>query len=295
LGTLASYLPGQLVGGAFRAQYILCKTEDIASETPVEEDNYVAALEFAESNGADVATSSLSYSDWYTQADMNGVTAVTSIAVNIAASHGMHCCTAAGNAGHDDDPTTSRLGAPADGLRVLTCGSVNFEGLLSSFSSDGPSADGRTKPELLARGRNTITIAYDNTTDFVAASGTSLSTPLLAGAVACLTQAHPTWTPDQMRQALMSTASRANNPDPLFAEGYGIVNAAAAAAVIFCGTADFNNDGDYGTDADIEAFFACLAGTCCPACGTSDFNADGDFGTDQDIEAFFRVLAGGNC
>jgi hypothetical protein len=62
-----------------------------------------------------------------------------------------------------------------------------------------------------------------------------------------------------------------------------------------CGSADFNGDGDLGTDADIEAFFACLAGSCCPACGSADFNADGDIGTDADIEAFFRVLAGGAC
>jgi hypothetical protein len=62
-----------------------------------------------------------------------------------------------------------------------------------------------------------------------------------------------------------------------------------------CGSSDFNADGDFGTDQDIEAFFACLAGQCCPDCGSGDFNADGDFGTDQDIEAFFRVLAGGTC
>ena len=64
-----------------------------------------------------------------------------------------------------------------------------------------------------------------------------------------------------------------------------------------CGSADFNLDGDFGTDQDIEAFFACLSGLCCATCdpGGSDFNRDGDFGTDQDIEAFFRVLAGGTC
>ena len=297
LGTLAAHLPGQLVGAAYRASYILCKTEDISSETPVEEDNYVAALEFAELHGADVVTSSLSYSDWYTQAQMNGVTAVTSIAVNLATANGMHCCTAAGNAGHDEDPQTSRLGAPADALRVITCGSVNFQNLLSTFSSDGPSADGRIKPEVLARGRNTHTISPNDTTSLVTASGTSLSTPLVAGAVACLTQAHPDWTPLQMRQALFTTASRAANPDPLFCEGYGILNAAAASAAVFCGTADFDGDGDLGTDADIEAFFACLGGNCCAACfsGGADFNADGDVGTDADIEAFFRVLAGGSC
>jgi hypothetical protein len=72
---------------------------------------------------------------------------------------------------------------------------------------------------------------------------------------------------------------------------------AASGGALPCGTSDFNGDGDFGTDADIEAFFACLAGNCCPTCypGGSDFNADGDFGTDADIESFFRVLAGGPC
>jgi hypothetical protein len=77
--------------------------------------------------------------------------------------------------------------------------------------------------------------------------------------------------------------------------GSGINWAGPVIPPLVCGTADFNNDGDTGTDADIEAFFACLGGNCCATCGTSDFNGDGDFGTDQDIEAFFRVLAGGEC
>jgi hypothetical protein len=73
--------------------------------------------------------------------------------------------------------------------------------------------------------------------------------------------------------------------------------AVAVAPAPACGTSDFNGDGDVGTDADIEAFFACLGGSCCAECyeGGSDFNADGDFGTDADIESFFRVLAGGPC
>jgi hypothetical protein len=70
---------------------------------------------------------------------------------------------------------------------------------------------------------------------------------------------------------------------------------ASSAATLTINSADFNNDGDFGTDADIEAFFACLAGTCCASCGTADFNGDGDIGTDADIESFFRVLGGGAC
>jgi subtilisin family serine protease len=294
LGVLASYQPGALVGGAFGASYILCKTENVASETPVEEDYYVAALEFAELHGADVVTSSLSYTDWYTQADMNGVTGVTSVAVNIATSNGVHCCTAAGNAGNDTDPATSRLGAPADAMQVITCGAAWESGDITWFSSDGPTADGRVKPELLARGYQTATVWYDDTTSFATASGTSLSTPVIAGVVACLTQAHPEWTPAQMRSALFATASD-GAADPLFVRGYGMANAFAAAGL--CGTSDYNGDGDFGTDADIEAFFACLGGNCCLTCwvGGADFNSDGDFGTDQDIESFFRVLGGGAC
>jgi len=292
LGVLASYQPGELVGGAFGASYILCKTENVASETPVEEDYYVAALEFAEFHGADVVTSSLSYTDWYTQPDMDGITAVTSVAVNIATANGVHCCTAAGNDGNDADPATSRLGAPADALQVITCGAVWESGDITWFSTDGPTADGRVKPELLARGYQTATIWYDDTTSFAAASGTSLSTPVIASVVACLTQAHPEWTPAQMRAALFATASD-GAADPLFVRGYGIANAFAAADL--CGSSDFNADGDFGTDQDIETFFACLGGNCCAACGTADFNFDGDVGTDQDIEAFFRVLGGGSC
>jgi hypothetical protein len=79
--------------------------------------------------------------------------------------------------------------------------------------------------------------------------------------------------------------------NPLIAEQLSTFDACPP----ICCTNDFNNDGDSGTDADIEAFFACLAGNCCPTCGTPDFNCDGDFGTDADIEAFFSVLGGGAC
>jgi hypothetical protein len=293
LGVLAAYDPDQLVGGAYGASFILCKTEVTATETPIEEDNYVGGLEFIEAHGGDVATSSLGYIDWYTQADLNGHTAVTTIGVNTATANGLHCCTAAGNEGHDDDPAISHLIAPADALRVITCGAANDTGAATGFSSDGPSADGRVKPEVLALGLHTATVWYDDTTSFATASGTSLSTPLVAAAVACLTGAHPTWTPDQMRTALFTTASdAATGADPLFIRGYGMVDAARAAGPC---SADFNGDGDVGTDSDIESFFACLAGTCCATCGTADFNLDGDTGTDSDIEAFFRVLAGGAC
>jgi len=233
LGTLGAYLPNTLVGGAYNASFILCKTEDITSETPVEEDNYVAGLEFIEANGGDMATASLGYIDWYTQDDLDGLTAVTTIAVNAATANGVHCCNAAGNESHDANPLTSHLIAPADALKVLTCGAVDNMGLIAGFSSDGPSADGRVKPEVLARGVFTKTVLESSDTGTTQKSGTSLSTPLVASAVACLIQAHPDWTVDQMRRYLLYTAKDyvANHTyDPNYVRGYGIIDAMAAGA-----------------------------------------------------------------
>ncbi|MEW6251011.1 MAG: S8 family serine peptidase [Planctomycetota bacterium] len=233
LGTLAAYLPGELVGGAYNASFILCKTEDVSGEYPAEEDYYVAGLEFIEARGGDMATSSLGYIDWYTQAQLDGRTAVTTRAVNIATENGMHCCTAAGNEGNDGNPGTSHLIAPADAFQVITCGAVNGSGAIASFSSDGPTADGRVKPELLARGVGTSTVSPSNDAGYTTASGTSLSTPLVAGAVACLIQAHPEWTVDDLRSRLFQSAdyALANNGafDPLYVRGYGVLNALAAA------------------------------------------------------------------
>jgi subtilisin family serine protease len=268
LGTLAANLPGLLVGVAPDASYILAKTEDVASETPIEEDFYVAGLEWIEALGADVATSSLGYIDWYLPSDLDGATAVTTIAVNIATAKGLVCVTAAGNGGHDADPTTLRILAPADALEVISCGAVRSDGTTAAFSSDGPSADGRVKPELLARGVATATVHSTNTTGISAVNGTSLSTPLVAGAVACILQARPELGVAALRELLFATASESKQgPDPLFIRGYGILQSDAAARTGRLG-ADINLDGTVGA-ADlailIEAWGACSTCTACPA------------------------------
>jgi len=226
LGTIAAYLPGTLVGGAYDASFVLAKTEDVSNEYQQEEDFYVSGLQFIEAQGGDVATSSLAYIDWYTQGDLDGLTAVTTIGVNVATSNGVICLTAASNSGHDADPGISHLGAPADALQVLTIGAVDSTGTIAGFSSDGPSADGRVKPELLAQGVSTQTIcAYTDAGCTSAVSGTSLSTPVMAAAVACLVQAHPGWSVSTMRNRLMASGDYflANGTyDPLFVLGYGI-------------------------------------------------------------------------
>lgn len=297
LGCMGANYPNELVGGAFDADYVLCKTEDISSETPIEEDNYVAGIEFAEFHGADLTTSSLGYIDWYTQGDLDGVTAVTTIVVNTAAEHGVHCCTAAGNEGHDEDPQTSHLIAPADGLKVLTCGAADSTGAIAGFSSDGPTADGRVKPELLARGVSTRTVSTSTTDGFASANGTSLSTPLLACAVACLVQQHPEWTVDQMRSALFTTAldAAANGGafDPLYVRGYGMVDAFGAGAVSFC-TTDYNQDGGGDTSDVLDLANDIASGTQTFPGSNTDFNQDGGADT-TDVIDMADVIAGGAC
>lgn len=273
LGTMAAYAPGALVGAAYSASFVLTKTEDVSSETPIEEDNYVAGLEFIEAHGADLATSSLGYFDWYTPDDFDGQTAVTTIAVNVATSNGLVCLTAAGNGGHDGDPATNHLGAPADAMQVITCGAVDDVGQIAGFSSDGPTADGRVKPEVLARGVATATVNSTNQTGYTAVSGTSLSTPLIAGAVACILQARPDYTVTGLRDALTATATDGGvGPDPLFIRGYGIIQADAAARRGRAG-ADIDLDGDVDS-ADLAMLLGAWGG--CGDCGVCPADLNGD-------------------
>jgi serine protease AprX len=219
LGTIGGYYPGELVGPAFEASYILCKTEETGSETAVEEDYYVAGLEWGERMGADVASSSLSYSDWYSADDYDGLSCVTTVAANIAFQKGMILCSSMGNAG----PGKFTLGAPADSRYSLGIGAVQWNGELARFSSWGPTADGRIKPDVCARGVATVAATPYTTDGFGLWNGTSLSCPLAAGVVALVIQAHPGWSSLQVKEAVLETASRSTRPDIRY--GWGIVNA----------------------------------------------------------------------
>ncbi|MBD3257279.1 S8 family serine peptidase [candidate division GN15 bacterium] len=219
--------PDNLYGPAFEANIILCKTEDIRSETHAEEDNWVAALEFADSVGTDVITTSLGYSSFdsgvnYTFEDMDGETAIISIAASTTAGLGIVMCNSMGNSG----PSSGSLSAPADAFDILSVGNVNSSGFISVSSSRGPTADGRTKPEVCARGTSTSCASPYDDNGYTSASGTSLSTPLVAGAACLVIEANPDWTPYQVREALMLTADRASTPDNDY--GWGIIDVWAA-------------------------------------------------------------------
>ncbi|MDP6169320.1 MAG: S8 family serine peptidase [Candidatus Marinimicrobia bacterium] len=223
LSTIAANAPGELVGVAFDSEFLLAKTEDVTQEVQQEEDNYVAALEWGEENGADVVSTSLGYLDWYEYSDMDGNTAVTTIGVDIAVGLGMVCVTAAGNSGNDD---WYYIIAPADADSVISVGAVWDNGSIASFSSHGPTSDGRIKPEVCARGRQTWCVNPNSTTNYSQLSGTSLACPLVGGAAALIIQARPEWTAIQVREAMMMTASMADSANNTY--GHGILNAVNA-------------------------------------------------------------------
>ncbi len=151
--------------------------------------------------------SSLGYIDWYQPWQMDGNTAVTTIAADIAASRGVIVVNAMGNEG----PGDTTMVAPADGDSVFAVGSVNSLGNLSGYSSRGPTADGRTKPDACARGE--LTVFASETGGYSSGNGTSFAAPIVAGAFAALSQAHPEWSMMRAYEALKATASRAGTPD----------------------------------------------------------------------------------
>lgn len=221
---LAGLDEGELVGPAFGASFLLAKTEDITSETPIEEDNWIAAAEWADQNGADVISSSLIYKDWYDYPDMDGLTAPITIAADLAVGRGIVVCNAIGNDGTND---WYYMGAPADGFGVISVGATRADGSTADFSSHGPTFDGRIKPDVVARGDETYCAApAEWGGGYLFVSGTSVACPLVAGAAALVLEAHPDWTPAEVRAALRSTADNAGAPDN--DRGWGRIDVLAA-------------------------------------------------------------------
>ncbi|MBZ0269998.1 S8 family peptidase, partial [bacterium] len=235
LSLIAGYDPGNLIGPAYGADFLLAKTEDVSSETPAEEDNWAAAAQWADSLGADVISSSLAYIDWYSYPDVDGNTATITIAADLAVANGIAVFNSAGNYGGG---SWFYIAPPSDGDDVIAVGAVDSLNVISGYSSHGPSFDGRTKPDVCAMGTGTLIALPWDDFGYSRGSGTSFSCPITAGVGALLRGAHPTWTPADVREALRQTASQSGAPDndygwgvirALDALGYGVTDAPASA------------------------------------------------------------------
>ncbi len=218
---------GNLVGPGYGAQVLAATTEYAPTETHQEEDFFVAGLEWLEANGADVVNVSLGYSTFdpgegdFTYNDLDGNTTLVTLAVDIAASLGVTVVTSAGNAGNSD---WLYITAPADADSVIVVGAMRSDSTKTSFSSIGPTADGRIKPDVMALGSQ-VMVARPGAA-YGMSGGTSFSAPAVTGVVAQILQANPSLNPIDVRDLLRRTASQPNAPDN--ERGWGVVNAAAA-------------------------------------------------------------------
>ncbi|GAL83552.1 peptidase S8 and S53 subtilisin kexin sedolisin [Sporocytophaga myxococcoides] len=223
LSVLAGFEEGKIVGPAYDASFLLLRTENDFSETILEEYNWLMAAEYADSAGADIISSSLGYNTFdfteqdHSYADLDGTSTIVTKAAETAFSKGMIVVNSAGNEGNK---SWKYVTAPADGPSVIAVGAVNSDKKYVTFSSIGPSADGRIKPDLAAMGAGVYVGNPDNS--YSSTNGTSFSCPLVAGLIACLWQARPYLSNKEISEALKKSASKGNDPD--FQYGFGIPN-----------------------------------------------------------------------
>ena len=222
LSTIAANLPGTFVGTAPKATFCLYRTEDVASETRIEEHNLAAGYERADSIGVDVCSVSLGYTTFdfpsqnYTYADMNGNTTMSAIASDIAAKKGMLPVIAAGNEGTN---AWHYISTPADADSVMAVGAVDTLGNVGNFSSYGPSSNGRVKPNVAATGVRAV-VASPSTGLPVLSNGTSFAAPNMAGLTTCLWQAFPEYNNMAILDAMQRSASKFTSPNDRI--GFGI-------------------------------------------------------------------------
>jgi serine protease AprX len=218
---IAGNVPGQLVGSAPKSSFYLFRTEDVASETPIEEHNWVCGAERVDSAGGDVISSSLGYNTFdapftsHTYAEFNGNTTMPAIGADLAAKKGLLVVNAAGNEGAN---SWGKIITPADGDSVLAVGAVNSTGIPASFTSRGPTSDGQVKPDVASMGVGTILQFPDNSIS--GGNGTSFACPNMAGLATCLWQGFQEFNNMKIINALRKAGSRATNPNDTI--GYGI-------------------------------------------------------------------------
>jgi serine protease AprX len=221
LSTMAAYEPGRIVGTAPKANYYLFRTEDAASEHNIEEVNWLLAAEYADSAGVDVINSSLGYTVFdepsysYTYSELNGNTTIVTRAADMAAATGMLVVTSAGNEGHR---AWRYITAPADADSVLTVGAVDSLTVRAIFSSVGPTADNRVKPDVVAMGQQVYVLSSSGSLG--RSSGTSFSGPIIAGMAACVWQAHPGLSNLEMLELMRQLGNQYNTPNNT--TGYGV-------------------------------------------------------------------------
>jgi len=224
LSLMASNEAYSLVGSAPEANYCLLRSEDVLSEFPIEEDYWVEAVEFADSLGADIVTSSLGYTVFDVpelmdgKNKLDGKTAFISRGASIAAQKGMLIVSSAGNDGNGE---WKKIDFPADVEGVLTVGSVQSDQMKSDFTSIGPTTDGRIKPDVMAMGTSNTIVTGSGT--LATGSGTSYSAPLVAGMAASIWSAFPQMKATELFRLIKESGNRATMPDTI--NGYGIPNA----------------------------------------------------------------------
>ena len=222
LSTIAANMPGVFMGTAPKTSFYLYRTEDVASEYPVEEQNWVAGIERADSLGIEISSTSLGYFTFdnaafnYTYANMDGNTTLSARGADMAAKKGILCLFAAGNEGNS---SWHFIITPSDADSVMAVGAVNTSGVVGGFSSYGPSSDGQIKPSVAAVGVSAV-IANPNTGQPGFGSGTSFACPNMAGLTTCLWQAFPEVNNMRIISVMQESATRATNPDDRV--GYGI-------------------------------------------------------------------------
>jgi len=222
LSCMAAYTEYEMIGTAPKASYWLIRTEDNWSENPIEEANWIAGAEMADSLGADLINSSLGYNTFdtksmsHTHKDLNGKS-LASRAATMCAHKGMIVCNAAGNEGSSK---WKKIGIPADADSIVTVGGIDKNFVHSDFSSFGPTADGRIKPTVCAMATATTVASSKN--KFYPSQGTSFASPVMCGMIACLWQANPTKTNMEIIQAVMQSSDNYNTPDNTY--GYGVPN-----------------------------------------------------------------------
>jgi subtilisin family serine protease len=230
---MAANRPGYIVGTAPKASYWLFRTEDVSSEKPVEEFNWIEAAERADSVGADMISSSLGYVNFddpqynHEYEERDGNTALITIAADMAAQKGMIVVNAIGNSGNVSNESKYVM-CPADADSVLTVGAVNSSGIVGKFSSWGPTGLGKIKPNVVSMGEAAVYAKPNG--DPASGNGTSYSTPNIAGLIACLWQAFNEFSNMEILDAVQRSADRFNNPDNRY--GYGIPNFETAYSIL---------------------------------------------------------------